>query len=91
MLGNDSIKSSTNNAYIAQQTIFLNFDIIQLTFNDGGNLMVIPVVADPIDIINPITPPSQMSGKIDWALVAILAGVALVSLVGIGLGAAKEK
>lgn len=90
MLGNDSIKSSTNNAYIAQQTIFLNFDIIQLTFNDGGNLTVIPVVADPIDIINPYTPPA-ISGNFDWALVAILAGLALVSLVGIGLGAAKEK
>ena len=90
VLGNDSIKSSTNNAYIAQQTIFLNFDIIQLTFNDGGNLTVIPVVADPIDIINPYTPP-VISGNFDWALVAILAGVALVSLVGIGLGAAKEK
>lgn len=77
-------------AYIAQQTIFLNFDIIQLTFNDSGDLTVIPVVADPIDIINPITP-SVGFGKIDWALVAILAGVALVSLVGIGLGAAKEK
>ena len=77
-------------AYIAQQTIFLNFDIIQLTFNDSGDLTVIPVVADPIDIINPITP-SVGFGKIDWALVAILAGLALVSLVGIGLGAAKEK
>ena len=77
--------------YAARETVFLDFDVIQLTFNDSGDLTVIPVVADPIDIINPITPPSQMSGKIDWALVAILAGVALVSLVGIGLGAAKEK
>ena len=58
--------------------------------NDGGNLTVIPVVADPIDIINPYTPPA-ISGNFDWALVAILAGLALVSLVGIGLGAAKEK
>ena len=77
--------------YAARETVFLDFDVIQLTFNDSGDLTVIPVVADPIDIINPITPPSQMSGKIDWALVAILAGLALVSLVGIGLGAAKEK
>lgn len=77
--------------YAARETVFLDFDIIQLTFNDSGKLTVIPVVADPIDIINPITPPSQLYGKIDWVLVAILAGVAVVSIVGIGLGAAKEK
>ena len=80
-------------AYYAQQTIFLNFDIIQLTFNKEGVLTVIPVVSDPIDIINPYTPPDTVhgNGAIDWKLVAILVGVALASIVGIGLGAGKEE
>ena len=46
-----------NQAYIAQQSVFFDFDVIQLTFNDSGVYTVIPVVADPIDIINPVTPP----------------------------------
>lgn len=76
-------------AYIAQQTVFLNFDIIQLTFkSEAGNLTVIPVVADPIDIINPYTPPVTADG-IDWALVAILAAIAVVSIVGIAFTARK--
>ena len=49
-------------AYVAQQSVFLDFDVIQLTFNDNGNYTVIPVVADPIDIINDFTPPVDESG-----------------------------
>lgn len=46
-------------AYIAYQTVFLDFDVIQLTFNDSGKLTVLGVVADPIDVIAPITPPTD--------------------------------
>ena len=82
VLGNDKIKESTNNAYVAQQTIFLNFDIIQLTFNKDGVMKVIPVVADPIDIINPYTPPILHDGDCDWWLVVILGIVAIASIIG---------
>lgn len=37
-------------AYMTQQTIFKNFDILQLTFSKEGKYTVIPVVANPIDI-----------------------------------------
>ena len=50
-----------NQAYIAQQSVFLDFDVIQLTFNKDGVYTVIPVVADPIDIINDLTPPVDES------------------------------
>ncbi len=78
-------------AYYAQQTIFLNFDIIQLTFNKEGVLTVIPVVSDPIDIINPYTPPDTVHGNggIDWTLIAILAAVAVACIVGIAFTARK--
>ena len=46
-------------AYVAQENVFLNFDIIQLTFNKDGTYTVIPVVASPIDIIPSVTPPPK--------------------------------
>lgn len=44
-------------AFLAQENVFLNFDIISLTFNDDGNFRVLPVVSDPIDIISDVTGP----------------------------------
>lgn len=44
------------NAYCAQQSVFLAFDIIQLTFNQEGILKVISVVSNPIDIVGAVTP-----------------------------------
>lgn len=46
-------------AYVAQENVFLKFDIIQLTFNADGVYTVIPVVASPIDIIPSVTPPAE--------------------------------
>ncbi|MCL2255278.1 MAG: hypothetical protein FWC11_00275 [Firmicutes bacterium] len=47
-------------AYIAQATVFFDFDIISLTFNHQGEMTVIPVVSSPQDIIPEITPPSEV-------------------------------
>lgn len=44
-------------AYFAQETVFLDFDVIQLTFKGDVGQYVIPVVSNPIDIVNDITPP----------------------------------
>ena len=44
--------------YKAQQTVFLDFDIISLTFYGQFGYIVIPVVMSPIDIIPDITPPA---------------------------------
>lgn len=48
-----------NCAYVAQENVFLGFDIIQLTFNADGVYTVIPVVASPVDIIPSVTPPAE--------------------------------
>lgn len=77
--GNQRIRQGE--AYIAQESVFLNFDIIQLTFNDKGDMTVIPVVANPIDIIDPITPPPDFSNKNYWTLVWWLVGIALGTVV----------
>ena len=62
--------------YVAQQTVFLDFDIIELTFNKDGVYHVIPVVSSPMDIVNGFTPPPP---KFEWWKV-ILALLILVLL-----------
>jgi hypothetical protein len=53
---------SNVNGYVAQETVFLDFDIISLGFVDsaGADEIVLGVVADPIDIINGLTPPDEL-------------------------------
>lgn len=74
----------SNQTYMAWQSVYLDFDIIQLTFNKDGLYTVIPVVASPIDIINPVTPPFGFgSGCNDFDLqflLAILLGLLLLML-----------
>lgn len=63
--------------YVAQQTVFFDFDIIELTFNKDGVYHVIPVVSSPTDIVNGFTaPPVQFQ----WWKV-ILAVIMLILLV----------
>ena len=47
-------------AYVAQQSVFFDFDVIDLTFNKDGVYTVIPAVSDPIDIVNDLTSPTDM-------------------------------
>lgn len=46
-------------AYVCSETVFLNFDIISLTFNDDGEYRVFPVVSDPIDVVGDLEPPAD--------------------------------
>ena len=45
--------------YVWQEPIYLDFDIISLTYEKAGVNTVIPVVSNPIDIIAGIEPPSN--------------------------------
>ena len=68
--------------YMARETVFLDFEIIELTFNKDGDLTVLPVVMSPIDIISGIDPPKY--DAFDWQLVWWLVGMAVaVAVVGI--------
>lgn len=73
-------KYTKDQAYIAQESVFFDFDIIQLTFNKDEVYTVIPVVSSPIDIVNDITPPVQVDDGLDW-LKIILAVILLILLV----------
>ena len=73
-------KKYENQAYIASESVFFDFDIIQLTFNKEGIYTVIPVVADPIDAIADITPPMDLPGELEWYQI-VFALVLLVLLI----------
>lgn len=77
-LGSD--KYTKDQAYIAQESVFFDFDIIQLTFNKDEVYTVIPVVSSPIDIVNDITPPVHVDDGLDW-LKILLAVILLILLI----------
>ncbi len=75
---------SRNDAYVAQETVFFDFDVIQLTFNKAENYTVIPCVSSPIDIVNAVTTPTHIpdGGRPFWHyIVAIVLLVLVVILV----------
>lgn len=83
-----SDKMTSGQAYIAQESVFFDFDIIQLTFNKEGTYTVIPVVASPIDIVNDITPPVYLDDGLDWwqillAIIFLILALWLLSITGI--------
>lgn len=75
----DPLHTRKNNAYMAMQNVFLDFDIISLTYERDGEYTVIPAVADPIDIFADVTPPPDFEedGLAWWQIALIVLGVAL--------------
>lgn len=59
ILGN--IDMSKQDGYVAQETVFLDFDIISLTFRKDGIDTVVAAVSDPIDIINGFEAPPDLT------------------------------
>lgn len=61
-----SDKHTSGQVYRAWESVFLDFDIIQLTFNNDGTYKVIPAVSNPMDIVNSVTPPVEMDDDMNW-------------------------
>lgn len=55
--GNCALEKLDTNAYLAQETINLDFDIIDVTCRKGEVDTVIPVVMSPVDLAPGVTPP----------------------------------
>ena len=71
-----SDKHTSGQAYRAWESVFLDFDIIQLSFQKDGAYTVIPAVSDPIDIVNDITPPVYIPDGLEWwQILLIVLGV----------------
>ena len=71
-------------SYIADETVFLDFDVIQLSFlDDDDQWTVIAAVSNPIDIVNDITPPSHPEADDGRGLLEII--LAILALVAIAI------
>ena len=64
----------SSRSYMAWESVFFDFDVIDLTFNKEGVYTVIPVVSDPIDVVNGLTSPTDMEddGVNILALIALI-------------------
>ena len=78
-VGRTGVAEKNADTYIASQTVFFDFDIIELTFNKDGVYHVIPVVSSPTDIVNGFTAPAT---EFEWwkILVAVILLVLLIVL-----------
>jgi hypothetical protein len=67
-------------SFVAQQTVFKDLDIIELTFDNNGVYTVIPVVMSPIDVIGNVTPPLSWlpSGGWPWWAWLVLGLIVIV-------------
>ncbi len=76
-------KHTSGQAYVAKETVFFDFDVIQLSFLKGEDWTVIPCVSSPIDIVNAITPPTHIPDDTPWwqIVVAVLLFVVVVIIV----------
>ena len=73
-------------AYRAVQSVFFDFDIIQLTFQKEEVLTVVPVVSNPIDIVNNPTPPTDLRGRSIFEIILAWTITILASVLGIVFG-----
>ncbi len=74
------------NSVLISETVYLDFDVISLTFRDEEqNETVLPVVASPIDAIGGYTPPLDTNyhggdSTWIWVVIAVVLGIVLILL-----------
>lgn len=68
------------NSYFFQETVNLDFDIIDVTFSNGEIDTVIPVAMKPIDVIPAATPPVITTADVPawWAYVILVVGEVII-------------
>ena len=69
------------NAYFFQQTVNLDFDIIDVTFSNGIEETIIPVASNPTDIIPDATPPIFTQSDMGNVWLKIIIGLLLLIVV----------
>lgn len=79
----DAFQMSDVDGYVAQEYVFLDFDILSLeyTSEDGFTKTVVGVVADSIDIINGLTAPENMPIEEEEWWQKLMAVVLLILLI----------
>ncbi len=77
------IEEIDTNAYFFQETVNLDFDIIDVTFSNGEKETIIPIVSSPIDVIPDPTPPvyTEKDGELDWRMyIGIIAALIILAI-----------
>jgi hypothetical protein len=77
----DTWEEVDTNAYFFQQTVNLDFDIIDVTFSNGSVDTVIPVVSNPIDVIPDATPPVYTQSDRTWSWGMIIAAIIVLIVI----------
>ena len=79
-----SFKKVDTNGYFFQETVNLDYDIIDVTFSNGEAETVIPVVMSPIDHIPSATPPIHTTSDVrnNWwkILLSVIALIVIIVL-----------
>ncbi len=75
------ISSIGRDGYVSKQSVFLDFDIISLTFEKEGQNTIIPIISNPIDIVGDTTVPENSNENFfNWiiTILKIVFGVAVI-------------
>ncbi len=64
--------------YMAQEVAYLDFDIISMGYSKDGVVTIIPVVANPLDIIGGVEPGKDIGANAGLNLIAIILGIVLM-------------
>ena len=77
LVKNNTEKWGNNNInnYVCQETVYLDFDIISLTYTRDGVETVIAVVSSPQDVISGLQPPLEEPADNSLSIFAIILGV----------------
>ena len=75
------LSDSDTNGYLAEETVYLGLDLIQMEWDDGEKRVVIPIVSSPIDVVADGTPPVHTTSDKGLAWWQILLAVLALILV----------
>lgn len=79
--GHIELEKLDTNAFFFQTNVYLDFDIIQLEYQKGESLIVIPVVMSPVDIFPQQPPPVYVTSDIKydfWKYALLITAILIV-------------
>ncbi len=75
------LNATTKDGYVALENVFLDLDIIEVTFERDGKYVVIPVVASPIDGVAGIDAPPKVDSGLPWWFWLIVAVIIILVII----------
>ncbi len=89
---NGNTEEGKEDCYVATQTVFMDFDIIEFAFQKGEEVFTVPVIASPIDIINDYDSPGIGMKKLPgYDLLILIVAIVLTVIFTILLFVLFEK